>query len=229
MGIYQSSSRTPTHSPKALIFDMDGVLIDSEPLHEYTKRQALRSAGIEVDEMVFSRYIGRSDRVMITQMARINGRSDDEIEAILAEKARLYALGERDLKPVPGAVDFVCWAYEEYRLAVATSATARNRKCTLASLGLTSLFEVVIDSDSIAQPKPSPEVFEKTIAQLGVAASDCWIIEDAVNGVIAARSVPCFTVALTTSFGESDLLRAGADVVVDQFSEIQTLLREACA
>lgn len=136
MGIYQSSSRTPANSPKAIVFDMDGVLIDSEPLHECTKRQALRSAGIEVDETVFSHYIGRSDRVMITQLARINGRSNDEIEAILAEKDRLYALGEGDLRPVPGAVDFVCWAYEEYRLAVATSATARNRKCALASLGI---------------------------------------------------------------------------------------------
>jgi len=94
---------------------------------------------------------------------------------------------------------------------------------------LTSLFEAVIDSDSIVQPKPSPEVFERAIAKLGVAPSECWIIEDAINGVVAARAVPCFTIALTTSFGESDLLRAGADVVVDQFSEIQTLLQEACA
>ena len=229
MGIYWSSIRPPTNAPKALVFDMDGVLIDSERLHEYTKRQALRSAGIEVDETVFSRYIGRSDRVMITDVAKINGRSKDEIEAILAEKGRLCALGERDLRPVPGAIDFVYWACGRYRLAVATSATPRNRKCTLASLGITSLFEVAIDSSFIVQPKPSPEVFENAIARLELAPSDCWIIEDALTGVAAARKVPCFTVALTTSFGTADLLCAGADVVVDQFSEIQTLLREACA
>jgi beta-phosphoglucomutase-like phosphatase (HAD superfamily) len=91
MGIYWPSRRTPTNDPKALVFDMDGVLIDSEVLHKSTKRQALRSAGIEVDETVFSRYIGRSDRVMITDVAKIHGRSNDEIEAILAEKDRLYA------------------------------------------------------------------------------------------------------------------------------------------
>jgi beta-phosphoglucomutase len=229
MGIYWSSIRPSINAPKALVFDMDGVLIDSERLHADTKRQALRSAGIEVDETVFSRYIGRSDRVMITDMAKINGRSNEEIEAILAEKNRLYALGEPDLKPVPGAIDFVYWARGRYRLAVATSATPRNRKCTLASLGITSLFEVAVDSSCIVQPKPSPEVFEKAIARLEMAASDCWIIEDALNGVAAARKVPCFTVALTTSFGNADLLGAGADVVVDQFSEIQALLLEACA
>ena len=99
----------------------------------------------------------------------------------------------------------------------------------LASLRITSFFEVAIDSSSIVHPKPSPEVFEKAIAQMEMVPSDCWIIEDALNGVAAAREVPCFTVALTTSFGESDLLRAGADVVVDQFSEVQTLLQEALA
>src|ERR1700733_11402968 len=227
MGIYWPSRRTEMNNPKALVLDMDGVLIDSEALHKSTKRQALRAAGIEVDEMAFSRYIGRSDRVMITDVAKIHGRSERGIEAILAEKDRLYALGQRDLGPVPGAIDFVYWAYRKYRWAVATSAAAQNRKCALASLRITSFFEVAIDSSSIVHPKPSPEVFEKAIAQMEMAPSGCWIIEDALNGGAAARAVPCFTVALTTSFGESDLLRAGADVVVDQFSEIQTLLREA--
>ena len=187
MGIYWSSRRTPTNNPKALIFDMDGVLIDSEALHKSTKRQALRSAGIEVDETIFSRYIGRSDRVMITDVAKIHGRSEDAIEAILAEKDRLFALGQRDLRAVPGAIDFVHWAFRKYRLAVATSATAQNRKCALTSLGMALFFEVAIDISSIVHPKPSPEVFEKAIAQMEMAPSDCWIIEDALNGVAAAK------------------------------------------
>jgi hypothetical protein len=101
MGIYWPSRPTPTNNPRALVLDRDGVLIDSEALHKSTKRQALRSAGIEVDETVFSRYIGRSDRVMITDVAKIHCRSNDEIEAILAEKDRLYALGSTRPKAGP--------------------------------------------------------------------------------------------------------------------------------
>ena len=84
----------PTVNPRALIFDMDGVIVDSEALHESAKQQALRSAGIEVDESVFAQYTGRSDRAMITDLAKVHGRSDGEVEAILLETQRLYTLGE---------------------------------------------------------------------------------------------------------------------------------------
>lgn len=77
MNLYWPSRFRPTSSPKALIFDMDGVIVDSEPLHEATKRQALHSAGIEVSDSVFARYTGRTDRAMITDIARAYGRSDE--------------------------------------------------------------------------------------------------------------------------------------------------------
>jgi beta-phosphoglucomutase-like phosphatase (HAD superfamily) len=91
-------------NPRALIFDMDGVIVDSEALHESAKRQALRSAGIEVDELVFAQYTGRSDRAMITDLAKVRGCSDDEVEAILLETQRLYALGEPQLRPITGVI-----------------------------------------------------------------------------------------------------------------------------
>ena len=70
-------------NPRALIFDMDGVIVNSEPLHQSAKRRALRSAGIEVGESDFAQYTGRSDRAMITDLAKVHGCSDDEVEAIL--------------------------------------------------------------------------------------------------------------------------------------------------
>jgi len=79
MGIYWSLDQRPTVNPRALIFDMDGVIVNSEPLHESAKRGALRSAGIEVGESDFAQYTGRSDRAMITDFATLT--PDEHIDA----------------------------------------------------------------------------------------------------------------------------------------------------
>jgi beta-phosphoglucomutase len=229
MGVYWSLGQRPTVNPRALIFDMDGVIVDSEALHESAKRQALRSAGIEVDELVFAQYTGRSDRAMITDLAKVRGCSDDEVEAILLETQRLYALGEPQLRPITGAIDFLYWARKHYRLAIATSATPRNRASTLANLRLAQVFDVAIDSASVTHAKPSPEIFLKAIAGLELPAEDCWVIEDSVNGIVAARHAQCFAVGLTTSFHRSQLLSEGANLVVDRFSELRQLLENMVA
>ena len=224
MGVYWSLDRRQTVHPRALIFDMDGVIVDSEALHESAKQQALRFAGIEVDESVFAQYTGRSDRAMITDLAKAHGRSDDEVEAILLETQRLYTLGEPQLRPVSGAIEFLCWARKHYRLAIATSATPRNRTSTLANLRLAQVFEVAVDSASVIHAKPSPEIFLRAIAGLGLPAEDCWVIEDSVNGIVSARNAQCFAVGLTTSFHRSQLLSEGANLVIDSFSELRELL-----
>ena len=229
MGVYWSLGPRPIVKPRALIFDMDGVIVDSEALHESAKRQALRSAGIEVDELVFAQYTGRSDRAMITDLAKVRGCSDDEVEAILLETQRLYALGEPQLRPITGAIDFLYWARKHYLLAIATSATPRNRASTLANLRLAQVFDVAIDSASVTHAKPSPEIFLKAIAGLELPAEDCWVIEDSVNGIVAARQAQCFAVGLTTSFHRSQLLSEGANLVVDRFSELRQLLENMVA
>ncbi len=224
MGIYWSLDQRPTVNPRALIFDMDGVIVNSEPLHQSAKRGALRSAGIEVGESDFAQYTGRSDRAMITDFAKLHGCSDDEVEAMLLEKARLYALGEPQLLPITGAIEFLYWARKHYQLAIATSATPRNRTATLANLRLAQFFEVAVDSASVIHAKPSPEIFLKAIAGLELPAEDCWVIEDSVNGIVAARDARCISVGLTTSFHRTQLLSEGANLVVDGFGELRELL-----
>jgi len=229
MGVYWSLDQRPTVNPQALIFDMDGVIVDSEALHESAKQQALRSAGIEVDESVFAQYTGRSDRAMIADLAKVHGRSDDEVEAILLETQRLYTLGEPQLRPISGAIEFLCWARKHYRLAIATSATPRNRTSTLANLRLAQVFDVAVDSASVIHAKPSPDIFLRAIADLELPAEDCWVIEDSVNGIVAARHAQCVAVGLTTSFHQSQLLSVGANLVVDSFSELRELLESMAA
>jgi HAD superfamily hydrolase (TIGR01509 family) len=209
---------------EALIFDMDGVLIDSEPLHERAKRQALLEAGIVVPQSLFASYTGRSDKAMIYEVAAAHGLNEERRAEILCRKHVIYESLEHTLCPVPGAIELVHWAKSRYRLALATSATSRNREATLKSLQIESMFEVAVDSASFSQPKPSPEVFQIALERLGLAPTACLVIEDAVNGIIAARAAGCFSAGLTTSFSESSLREAGADIVVNSFSELKALL-----
>jgi HAD superfamily hydrolase (TIGR01509 family) len=219
----------PTETPQshlfeALIFDMDGVLINSEPLHERAKREALLEAGIVVPESLFASYTGRSDKAMIYEVAAGYGLDEQRCAEILSRKHRIYESLEHTLRPVPGAIEFVQWANSRYRLALATSATSRNREATLKSLQIESMFEVVVDSASFSQPKPSPEVFQIALERLALPPAACLVIEDAVNGIVAARAAGCLSAGLTTSFSEASLREAGAEIVVGTFSELKTWL-----
>jgi sugar-phosphatase len=82
----------------------------------------------------------------------------------------------------------------------------------------------MIDSTGHTRPKPHPEVFLLAMQRLGVRADECWIMEDSVNGLRAARAAQSFAVAITTTFDRETLTTAGADVVVESFGELQTIL-----
>ena len=125
---------------------------------------------------------------------------------------------------VDGAFYFIRWAASRYKIALATSATARNREATLSLLGIGELFHGVVDASGHQRPKPDPEVFLIALQRLGLRAADCWIIEDSVNGLRAAKAAGCFSAAITTTFNKDTLVTAGADIVVDSFSELRALL-----
>lgn len=216
-----------TSFPLALIFDMDGVLIDSEPVHERSKREALAQSGIQVPEERFANYIGRSDTVMIQDLAAEHGLSESDGNAILRLKHSIYESLEHTMQPVEGAVSFLNWAAQRFRLALATSANQRNRRATLDMLGVAPLFEVAVDAARFTHPKPSPEVFLIALGDLRLEAADCWIVEDSLNGILAAKAAGCFAVGLTTSFSREALKAAGADLVIETFAELEEALQPA--
>lgn len=212
------------YTPIALIFDMDGVLIDSERLHERSKREALLQSGIHVPHERFANYIGRSDTVMIQDLAQEHGLNEQDGVDILRLKHHIYESLEHELQPVPGALAFLDWANTRYRLALATSSNHRNRVATLDKLGIAPLFEVAVDAARFTHPKPSPEVFQIALADLGLEPGACWVIEDAVNGILAAKAAGCTAVGITTSFTREQLQAAGADLVIDNFADFQEAL-----
>jgi len=182
---------------RAIVFDMDGVLIDSEELHAHAKRIAFAHAGIALTHADLRAYVGRSDAVMIDEIGDRYELTNHKRSIVLDEKTRIYEQEEKGIKIIPGAIEFVRWAAQHYRLAVATSATPRNRTTTLDRLGIASLFEVVADLGDVSEPKPSPEVYLLAAARLALPPSKCMVVEDALTGVLSAKRAGCCVSALT--------------------------------
>jgi beta-phosphoglucomutase len=209
--------------PLALIFDLDGVLIDSEPLHKLAKEQAFAEFGIVLSEEVYDNYKGRPDETTLREILESHGRMEILVE-LQQRKRAFFQRVEHQVQPVAGAVEFVLWAKSRFRIAVATSSTPRNRDMAFRLLGIGDQFDAVVDSSRHQRPKPDPEVFQVAMSDLGLGARDCWIIEDSVNGVKAAKSAGCVAAGITTTFDAARLSRAGADVTVNSFPELRTLL-----
>ncbi len=209
--------------PSALIFDMDGVLLDSEPLHKRAKELAFQRFGIVVPESVYDSQKGRPDEIVLPEILGERGGVENLAE-ISRLKREFYEGLEHELRAVPGAVDFVVWAKTRYRIALATSATPRNRSASLERIGISDHFDVIVDHGRSARPKPDPEVFLMAMRDLGVNAGECWVIEDSLNGIAAAKAAGGVAVAITTTFDAAKLTAAGADVIVSSFEDLKRRL-----
>jgi HAD superfamily hydrolase (TIGR01509 family) len=208
----------------AIIFDMDGVLIDSEPAHKLAKQRAFARFGITVPEGVYEEYKGRPDETMIKGVVASISEANIDAQELLRLKHLEFEAVEHLAVPIEGAKEFVNWAKSRFRIALATSATPRNRQAALHLLGLSDSFDFVVDASGFSHPKPDPEIFENALRGLGADTTECLVIEDSLNGVVAGKAAGCHVIAITTSFAEVLLLRKGADYVVHSFEEVRRLL-----
>jgi HAD superfamily hydrolase (TIGR01509 family) len=192
--------RPGTGMIEAVIFDMDGVLVDSEPLHQESTRQVLAECGV-VDCVDDPAFVGRTD-VEIFTIFRARHRLDPD-PATLSRRfsAVACAILREHARPLPGVPDVLhALRAAGYRLALASSSTPEVIAATLEALGIRALFEHVVSAADSGRGKPAPDVFLEAAKRLGVAPSACLVIEDSRNGILAAQAagmrriaIPCPT------------------------------------
>jgi HAD superfamily hydrolase (TIGR01509 family) len=210
---------------RALIFDLDGVIIDTEPKHKEAKRAAFSRYGLAVPETLYDAFRGRSDEDMARHVVREFGPGDLDWSEVLALKHELFYGLEHGIEPVPGALEFIRAARGRFeKLAVATSATARNQRFAFDRFGLAPYFDAVVNAGDITRAKPHPDAYLAAVAKLGLPAEACLVIEDSKNGIASGKAAGCKVAALTTSFTRGELADADADYIVDGFAELADVL-----
>jgi beta-phosphoglucomutase len=203
----------PAHRLRGVIFDMDGVLVLSEPILAEATIRMFAEQGVTVRREEFRPFIGMGEDRYIGGAAEARGIPLDLPRA----KARTYALYldliRGRLKPLPGVLDFVATC-RRLSLAIAVASSADEIKVVgnLCEIGLPpESFDVVVNGCQVARKKPAPDLFLEACRRLGLEPASCLVIEDAISGVTAARDAGTRCLAVTTSFPRETLAAAGAD------------------
>lgn len=204
---------------EAVIFDMDGVLVDSEPFICRAACMMFAERGVTVGPGDFEPFVGMGENRYIGGVAEKYGHAVD----ILAVKKRTYDIYldiiKGALKPLPGVFEFIdaCKA-RSYKLAVASSADLRKVEGNLVEIGLPlDRFDAVVTGDDVAHKKPAPDIFLEAANRIGKEAAACLVVEDAPSGVAAAKAAGAKCLGITSSFTEAQL--AGADCFARDLAE----------
>lgn len=213
-------------SPKGIIFDMDGVLVDSEPVINAAAIAGLKEFGVDAVPDDFIPFVGAGEDMYIGGVARKYG-----VEYRLIMKDRVYALYldmvEDSLEVYEDTLPVIKKLMDSnYILAVASSADRIKVDANLSTAGISqSSFKVVISGEDVEHKKPSPDIYLLTAYKIGLAPSDCLVIEDAINGIEAAHKAGMEAVGLTTSFTKKEMQEAGADYICEDIGGLIDIIK----
>jgi beta-phosphoglucomutase len=211
------------------VFDFDGVIANSEPLHFRAFRDTLAGRDIDLTERdYYDRYLGYDDAGAFHAIATDRGRSFTGIEllSLTAEKAVRMEVLEQDASVLfPGAADTIRRVAAAVPLAIASGALGVEIRRVLDAANLTHYFQAIVAAGDTRASKPAPDPYQRAVALLaeamhepGLPASDCVAIEDSRWGIVSARAAGLRTVGVTSSYAADEL--AEADLVIGSIGDL---------
>jgi beta-phosphoglucomutase-like phosphatase (HAD superfamily) len=206
---------------KAIIFDLDGVIADTEHLSEKATVEILSNHGIHMTEDEKYRAFGRKIEEIFADALNARKMKMD-IKKLMKGKDEIFEKAiKKDLRPIRNSIGLVKFLKDKgYKVGLATSSHMRKMVLELRILGIEDLFDAKMSGDHVRKGKPDPEIYLKAAKRLGVKPEECAVIEDSAFGVQAGKNAKMFAIGFRSpnSLGQ-DL--SGADMVVDNLKKIE--------
>jgi HAD superfamily hydrolase (TIGR01509 family) len=206
---------------RALLFDLDGTLAETDSLHLPTWVDALEPYGVEVDEEFYKERIsGRSTGEIVRDL--LPDLTDEEGRSIGDAKEASFRERAAELEPLPGLVDFVKLGTERrMRMALVTNAPEENVEAILPALKLRDFFDTVVLADDVEAVKPDPAPYNAALKKTGVRAEEALAFEDSVSGISSSVAAGIPTVGIASTQDPEKLLGAGAFMTAKDFTDPQ--------
>lgn len=207
---------------KAIIFDMDGVISDTQKFHAGIESSVLQEYGIILSpQQITRRYAGTKDEFMFETEFMNHQIKNDFHEAVKKKWELMNKISPNDIKPIPGIEKVIKDFSHSFVLAVASASPIHFIKRVLNSLHIEKYFSSIASGYEVKYSKPEPDIFLLAAKRLHTQPSHCVVIEDATNGTIAAKKAGMKSIGITTTHTKEDL--KDATLVINSFSELSAI------
>lgn len=214
----------PPHLLRGILFDFDGVLIDSEPLHQASLADMTERMGRRLTRSELESFKGTT-QARTTQMLRdLFPSLGVPVETHLAERLAGVMAAVTEIAAMPGAIEFMKRRKVlNVKLALATSGPRSYQEPLCDAAGLSPLFDAVVTGDDVTHGKPNPEPYLLAAKRLRLEPGECAVIEDSLNGIRSGLAAGCFTIGFASTVSTKALTVAGAHAAAHSFAELESL------
>ena len=200
---------------RAIVFDMDGLMIDSEKIYWAVGREIAREFGKKVSDQTLGRMMGRSPLDSVVIFARETGITMEPKALHELREARVLRALKAGVEPMPGLIDVLQKYKPRYKLGIATSAPRYMVDVILAGLKIAHYFDAIQTSDDVKDGKPEPEIYLKAFARLDVPPREGVVLEDSSNGATAGKRAGAYVIAVPSSYTKDQDFSYADEVAVD--------------
>lgn len=204
---------------QAMLFDLDGTLVNSDPLHYQAWRGTLAHYGLEIDEAFYAtRISGRLNAQIVPDL--LPDLSTEGIERFIEQKESLYRGLATRLIALPGLSHLLAWADQrQLKLGLVTNAPRQNARFMLEALKLEEAFAEIVLAEDVTAGKPDPAPYRAALKALGITAKHALAFEDSPSGIRSAVGAGLSTVGIASTHDPDPLYRAGASLVIADFTD----------